>query len=89
MRHLPSIIPREKNEMMGKYKQGDHVKFEVTGSASADSEWMWLRVDDSDDDEEVVFGRLDSQPVVNTDMRLGQELAVSYKKIRDHRRFEN
>jgi hypothetical protein len=28
-----------------------------------------------------VFGRLDQQPTVNSDMRLGQELAVSYDKI--------
>jgi hypothetical protein len=34
-----------------------------------------------------VFGKLDSQPVVATDMRVGQELAVSYEKVRDHRRF--
>ena len=37
---------------------------------------------------EVVFGRLDSQPVVMTDMQLGQELAVSYGNIREHRKFD-
>jgi hypothetical protein len=44
-------------------------------------------VESSDDEQEIVFGKLDSQPVVATDMRVGQELAVSYDKVRDHRRF--
>ena len=71
---------------MSKYKKGDHVKIEVV-DRSGESEWMWLLVDNSDDERRIVFGKLDQQPVVNTDMRLGQELAVSYDKIRDHRRF--
>ena len=73
--------------LMGKYQTGDHVKFEVTDEASGESEWMWLLVKDSDDEQEIVFGKLDSQPLVATDMRIGQELAVSYEKVRDHRRF--
>lgn len=73
---------------MGKYQKGDHVKIEVKDDASGDIEWMWLLVDHSDDARRLVFGTLDSQPVVNTDMRLGQELAVSYDKIRECRRFE-
>lgn len=48
---------------------------------------MWLLVESSDDSEALVFGKLDSQPVVNIDMKLGQELAVSYDNIREHRRF--
>lgn len=72
---------------MGKYRNGDHVKFEVVDEHTGESEWMWLSVERSDDENEIVFGKLDSQPVVNTDLRLGQELAVSYEKVRDHRRF--
>ncbi len=75
------------SDPMGKYRSGDHVKFEVVDDHSGESEWMWLLVDDSDDERELVFGKLDSQPIVATDMRLGQELAVSYAKVRDHRRF--
>lgn len=71
---------------MSKYEKGDHIKFEV-GDESGESEWMWLLVESSDDEQEIVFGKLDSQPVVATDMRVGQELAVSYEKVRDHRRF--
>jgi hypothetical protein len=44
-------------------------------------------VDSSDDEQEIVFGQLDNEPVVNSDMKLGQQLAVSYEKIREHRRF--
>jgi hypothetical protein len=73
---------------MGKFQKGDHVKFEVADETSGKSEWMWLLVEDSDDEQKIVFGKLDSQPVVATDMRVGQELAVSYEKVRDHRRFD-
>lgn len=73
--------------MMGTYKRGEHVKIEVVNENSAEREWMWLLVDDSDDQRQLVFGRLDQQPIINTDMHLGQELAVSYEKIRDHKKF--
>jgi len=72
---------------MGKYQKGDHVKFEISDGQSSLSEWLWLLVDGSDDATEIVFGKLDSLPVVATDVKLGEELAVSYDKIRDHRRF--
>ena len=72
---------------MGKYEKGDHVKIEVTNEGSGESEWMWLFVESSDDEQELVNGKLDSQPVVVTNMRVGQELVVSYDNIREHRRF--
>lgn len=72
---------------MSKYEKGDHIKFEVSDEEKGESEWMWLLVESSDDEQEIVFGKLDSQPVVATDMKVGQELAVSYEKVRDHRRF--
>jgi hypothetical protein len=72
---------------MGRYSKGEHVKFEVVSAQSGESEWMWLLVDRSDDDRKVVFGRLDSQPIVMTDMQLGQELAVSYDNVRESRTF--
>lgn len=73
---------------MGRYNKGEHVKIEVVNDQSGESEWMWLSVDRSDDAQRLVFGKLDSEPVAITDMRLGQELAVSYDNIRDHRTFE-
>lgn len=73
--------------MSGRYKKGEHVKIEVTDADSGESEWLWLLVEASDDQSKLVFGRLDNEPIVNTDMKLGQELAVSYDKVREHRHF--
>ena len=48
---------------------------------------MWLRVDYCDELNKMVFGWLDSQPIVFTpDMKVGQHLAVSYDNIREHRK---
>lgn len=72
---------------MGKYKPGDHVKIEVEDRNFGVDEWMWMLVDESDDQNQLVFGRLDNEPLANPDMKLGQRLAVSYDKVREHRRF--
>lgn len=74
-------------QAMSTYKPGDHVKVEFADENCGENEWMWVQVDHSDDENRLVFGRLDSQPIVNTSLKVGQELAVSYDKIRDHRRF--
>jgi len=73
---------------MGTYKKGDHVKIEVIHEQSEESEWMWLLVDRSDDEQRLVFGQLDSEPVVAVDMKRGQLLAVSYDQVRDHRKSD-
>jgi hypothetical protein len=73
---------------MGIYQKGDHVKIEATNEHSRESEWMWLLVGKSDDEQEIVFGQLDSEPVVANEMRVGQLLAVSYDRVCDHRRFD-
>jgi uncharacterized protein YegJ (DUF2314 family) len=73
---------------MARYQKGDHVKIEVINEHSGESEWMWLLVDNSDDERQIVFGRLDSEPVAATDMQAGQSLAVSYDRIREHKRFD-
>jgi hypothetical protein len=52
---------------MGKYQNGDHVKFEVVDERSGESEWLWLSVQRSHDESGIVFGRMDSQPIVMTD----------------------
>jgi len=64
---------------MGPYLQGDFVKFEVVDSKSGDVEWVWLIVDHSDDQNQLIFGRLDSEPVVVGGIKRGQSLAVSYQ----------
>jgi uncharacterized protein YegJ (DUF2314 family) len=70
---------------MGMYKQGDSVKIEVPDETTGVGEWMWVLVDESDDERRLVFGKLDNEPLINTDMRLGMELAVSYDNVREHR----
>ena len=67
------------------YEAGDYIKAEFRDEDSGDNEWMWVRVQRADDALRVVFGTLDSQPIVMTDLHLGMELAVSYDNIRDHR----
>lgn len=45
---------------------------------------MWVRVKNSDNKKKIVFGWLDNEPIVNTDLRLGMELAISFDKVREH-----
>lgn len=72
---------------MSRYISGDHVKVEFIDEESGQSEWMWVEVDYADDENRLVFGRLDAQPILNTGVTLGQQLAVSYAEILDHRHF--
>ena len=67
------------------FKPGDYVKVEFVKESTGESEWMWVEVSSDDDAGRIVFGRLDSEAVVNTDLRRGMELAVSYDNIREHR----
>ena len=66
------------------YEPGDYVKVEFRDERSGQSEWMWVKVDRVDPQQRIAFGRLDNEPVVNTDLKWGMELAVSYDVIRDH-----
>jgi hypothetical protein len=54
---------------MAHYQKGDYVKFEVTHEQSGEREWVWLSVDNSSDEQQVVFGQLDSEPVVATSLK--------------------
>jgi len=69
---------------MARYEPGDYVKVEFLDERSGQSEWMWVKVESADDGQRIVFGRLDNQPLVNADLHLGMELAVSYDKVREH-----
>ena len=72
---------------MSTYKSGDHVKVEFIDQESGQSEWMWVEVEYADDEHGLVFGRLDALPILSSPVKLGQQLAVSYSEILDHRRF--
>ena len=71
---------------MPDYQLGDYVKVEFKDDHTGDSEWMWVRVDHADDTQDIGFGRLDNEPAVIKGLRLGMDLAVSYEKIREHRK---
>jgi hypothetical protein len=43
-------------------------------------------VDGNDDEQQVVFGQLDSEPLVANDLKLEQRLAISYQKVREHKK---
>ena len=61
------------------------MKIEVRNEETSDVELMRLLVEASDGDCRAVSGNFDSEPISNTDMRLGMTLAVSYNRIRDLR----
>jgi hypothetical protein len=63
---------------------GDYIKVAFENEETGESEWMWVKVDQADERARIAFGTLDSQPLVNPDLHLGMQLAVSYDKIREH-----
>jgi hypothetical protein len=71
-----------------KYEKGDFIKIEFPDEATGISEWMWVRVQRCEDEKRVVFGVLDNVPLNAYDDRLtlGTELAVSFDRIREHRK---
>lgn len=73
---------------MARYDHGDYIKVEFDSSDNGlPGEWMWLRVHHCDEERQLVFGTLDNEPVVNTeDLQLGEELAINYSKVREHRK---
>ena len=70
---------------MPKFQPGDYVKAEFKDEVTGESEWMWVQVDSCDDEAGLLFGRLDNEPLLGTALHAGDEIAVSYKKIVEHR----
>ena len=73
---------------MSKYQPGDYVKVEFLDEATGVGEWMWVRIRRCDNEKRLIYGMLDNEPVIDYDGKLGvgSELAVSYDKIREHRK---
>jgi hypothetical protein len=73
---------------MPTYEPGDYIKVEFPDETTGIGEWMWVRVSRCDEQKQVVFGRLDSEPLNDYDGKvgLGSELAVSFSQIREHRK---
>jgi hypothetical protein len=51
-------------------------------------EWMWVRVESCDEEKRLIFGILDNEPLLEhgRNVGLGTKQAVSYDKIRDHKK---
>jgi uncharacterized protein YegJ (DUF2314 family) len=71
------------------FSPGDYVKVKFENDAGVDSEWMWVHVESVDDSQRIVFGTLDSEPIVVTGLHLGMKLAVSFDNIREHMKGES
>lgn len=74
---------------MPAYATGDFVKVEFTEDETGEKEWMWIKVERSDEGRRLIFGRLDNEPLVFTKLKLGQEIAVSYDLVREHRKADS
>ncbi|MGA8689102.1 MAG: hypothetical protein WB662_04110 [Methyloceanibacter sp.] len=74
--------------MMPTYEVGDYVKAEFKDERALESEWMWVRVDSCNEMNRLVFGRLDSVPVLDYGEKLnpGSEVVISFENIREHRK---
>ena len=75
---------------MPTYEKGDFIKVEFPDETTGVGEWMWVRVDYSDEVKRIVFGSLDSEPLLIHDSKLtvGSQLAVSFDNIREHRKAD-
>jgi hypothetical protein len=80
------MCPQRDN--VARYDRGDYIKVEFeSAEPSLPGEWMWVRVHHCDEERQLVFGALDNEPVVNSeDLQRGEELAISYEKIREHKK---
>lgn len=71
---------------MSTYESGDYIKVEFKSEATGDSEWLRVRVDYCDEEAHLVFGWLDDEPVIDHGVRPGAHLAVSYDRVREHKK---
>ena len=70
------------------YRPGDYVKVEFPDETTGIGEWMWVRVTHCDEDKQLVFGKLDNEPLNDyaDKIGLGSHLAIRYSQIRDHKK---
>lgn len=71
-----------------RYLPGDYVKVEFQDQTTGIGEWMWVRVTHCDDEKQLVFGKLDNEPLndYHDKIELGSDLAIHYSQIRDHKK---
>ena len=72
---------------MSIYGFGDFVKTELMDDQTGACEWVWIRVEYCDEKNRLVFGWLDSQPILalGERLKLGSHLAVEFDRLRDHK----
>jgi hypothetical protein len=65
-----------------------YIKVEFKDDSTGENEWMWVKVERCDDNAGMVFGALDSQPVLDHGQKLkvGSQLAISFNNIREHKK---
>jgi hypothetical protein len=63
----------------GPYEPGDYVTMEFPGEATGIWQWMSVRVVRCDDENQIVFGALDNEPIgeYGGKIGIGAELAVA------------
>lgn len=86
---LRSVVVRSgKISGLARYQHGDYVKVEFPDETTGIGEWMWVRVDRCDERKQLVFGTLDNEPLndYSGKVKLGSELAISYSRIKEHRK---
>jgi hypothetical protein len=71
---------------MPKLQPDDYVEAEFLDKVTGESEWMMMQPDSCDNEADVQLGRLDNEPLLETALHAGDELAVRYEKIVEHRR---
>jgi hypothetical protein len=73
---------------MATYDKGDYVKVEFPDEATGVGEWMWVRVELCDEQNKLVHGSLDNEPLndYRGKLKRGSPLIVSYSQIREHRK---
>jgi hypothetical protein len=76
------------NRKPNRYEKGDYVKVDFPDEVTGIAEWMWVKVEVCDDEKELLFGRLDNEPLNDYGGRieLGSRLAIKYSQIREHRK---
>ena len=64
---------------MARFRQDACIKAEFLDESTGESKRMWAKAE-ADDEAGIQFGRLDSAPLLGTDLYLWDQLSVSYYK---------
>jgi len=73
-----------------RFNLGDRLRIELCSGHAVTAVSVWICVDHCDDQREIVFGTVDSEPSqqLGRAFRCGAKLAASYRQVRERRRPE-